>query len=99
MPTEDAKLVAGLLVKADLRGYPGHGVTRVAPYLGWIKNGTIKLDKKPQVEHEGKISAVIEGHHYIGQVAAHMAMKLAIEKAKEHGAGIVTIRHASHTGR
>lgn len=99
MPAEDAKLVARLLVKADLRGYPGHGVTRVAPYLEWIKGGTIKLDKKPQVEHEGKISAVIEGHHYIGQVAAYMAMKLAIEKAKAHGAGIVTIRHASHTGR
>jgi hydroxycarboxylate dehydrogenase B len=99
MPAEDARLVAKLLVKADLRGYPGHGVTRVAPYLGWIKNGTIKLDKKPQVEREGKISAVIEGHHYIGQVTAHMAMNLAIKKAKEHGAGIVTIRHASHTGR
>jgi LDH2 family malate/lactate/ureidoglycolate dehydrogenase len=28
-----------------------------------------------------------------------MAMNLAIKKAKEHGAGMVTIRHASHTGR
>ena len=31
MPAADAKRVAKLLVKADLRGYPGHGVTRVAP--------------------------------------------------------------------
>jgi hydroxycarboxylate dehydrogenase B len=99
MPADDAKLVAKLLVKADLRGYPGHGVTRVAPYLGWIKDGTIKLNDKPQVIHEGKITAVIEANHYIGQAAAHMAMNLAIKKAKEHGAGIVTIRHASHTGR
>ena len=43
MPSVDAKLVAKLLVKADLRGYPGHGVTRVAPYLAWIKDGTINL--------------------------------------------------------
>jgi uncharacterized oxidoreductase len=99
MPTDEARLVAKLLVKADLRGYPGHGVTRVAPYLAWIKDGTIKLDQKPKVEHEGKISAVIEGHHYIGQVAAHMGMNIAIQKAKAHGAGIVTIRHASHSGR
>ena len=99
MPTEDAKLVARLLVKADLRGYPGHGVTRVAPYLEWINDGTINLSEKPKVKHEGKIAAVIEANHYIGQVAAHMAMKLAINKAKEYGAGIVTVRHASHTGR
>jgi hydroxycarboxylate dehydrogenase B len=99
MPADDAKLVARLLVKADLRGYPGHGVTRVVPYLAWIKDGTIKLDPKPKVEHEGKISAVIEGHHYIGQVVAHTGMTIAIQKAKAHGAGIVTIRHASHSGR
>jgi hydroxycarboxylate dehydrogenase B len=99
MPPDDAKLVAKLLFKSDLRGYPGHGVTRVAPYLGWIKDGTIKLNEKPKVEREGKIAAVIEANHYVGQVAAQMAMNLAIKKAKEHGAGMVTIRHASHTGR
>jgi uncharacterized oxidoreductase len=99
MPPDDAKLVAKLLVKADLRGYPGHGVTRVAPYLKWIKDGTINLRERPRVVQEGKITAVIEGNHYIGQAAAHMAMQLAIKKAKEHGAGVVTVRRASHSGR
>jgi hydroxycarboxylate dehydrogenase B len=99
MPPDDAKLVAKLLVKADLRGYPGHGVTRVAPYLRWIKDGTINLRERPHIVRDGKISAVIEGNHYIGQAAACMAIELAIKKAKEHGAGIVTLRHASHTGR
>jgi len=99
MPPDDAKLVAKLLVKADLRGYPGHGVTRVAPYLRWIKDGTINLRERPRVVRDGKVTAVIDGNHYIGQAAAHMAMELAIKKAKEHGAGIVTLRRASHTGR
>jgi uncharacterized oxidoreductase len=99
MPPDDAKLVAKLLVKADLRGYPGHGVTRVAPYLKWIKDGTINLRERPRVVREGKITAVIEGNHYIGQAAAHMAMQLAIKKAKEHGAGVVTLCRASHSGR
>lgn len=98
-PDDDARLVARLLVKADLRGYPGHGVTRIAPYLAWIKDGTINLRERPKIEREGKITAVIEGNHYIGQAAACMAMELAIRKAKEHGAGIVTLRRASHTGR
>jgi uncharacterized oxidoreductase len=99
MPPHDATLVAKLLVKADLRGYPGHGVTRVAPYLGWIQDGTIKLEEKPKILREHKLTAVIDGNHYIGQVVAHTGMSLAIEKAKEHGAGIVTLRRASHTGR
>ena len=99
MPVNDAKLVAKLLVKADLRGYPGHGVTRVSPYLRWIKDGTINLRMQPQILRDGKTTAVIEANHYVGQAAAHMAMELAIKKAKEHGVGVVTLRHASHSGR
>ena len=99
MPPTDAALVAKLLVKADLRGYPGHGVTRIPSYLSWIKDGTINLRKGIEIEREGKIIAVIEGHHTIGQVAATTAMNLAIKKAREHGTGIVCLRHASHTGR
>jgi len=99
MPPQDSKLVAALLVKADLRGYPGHGVTRIRPYLEWIKDGTINVKLKPKIVKDGKISAVIEGNHYIGQVGVHDAMTLAIKKAREHGVGLVAIRHASHIGR
>jgi len=99
MPPGSAALVAKLLVRADLRGYPGHGVTRIPSYLSWIKDGTINLRKGIEIEREGKISAVIEGNHTIGQVAATAAMNLAINKAREHGTGIVCLRHASHTGR
>ena len=99
MPHGDAELVAGLLVKAELRGYAGHGVTRVAQYLRFIENKTYDLGATPAVEHEGKVTAVVDGKHYIGQVAARMAMQIAIKKAKEHGAGIVCLRRAGHTGR
>lgn len=99
MPPSDSKLVATLLVKAELRGYPGHGLTRIAQYLSFIKDGTINIREKPRLVREGKITAVIDGNHYIGQVVAHEGMALAIKKAKEHGAGIVCLRRASHTGR
>jgi LDH2 family malate/lactate/ureidoglycolate dehydrogenase len=99
VPPGDAALVAALLVKAELRGYAGHGVTRVEQYLQFIKNKTYDLSVKPEVEREGRVTAVVDGKHYIGQVAAHMAMQIAIKKAKEHGAGIVCLRRAGHTGR
>jgi hydroxycarboxylate dehydrogenase B len=99
IPSEDAQLVAKLLVKAESRGYAGHGVSRVLQYLDFIKSQVYDLSAKPQVEREGKITAVIDGKHYIGQVAAHMAMELAVKKAKEHGVGIVCVRRSGHTGR
>jgi LDH2 family malate/lactate/ureidoglycolate dehydrogenase len=99
MAKDDAGLVAGLLVKGELRGYAGHGVIRVNPYLNWIKDGTYQIEEKPAIEREGKITAVVDGKHYIGQVGAHFAMALAIEKAKAHGVGIVCLRRAGHTGR
>ncbi len=99
MPPGDADLVAGLLVKAELRGYAGHGITRVEQYLQFIENKTYDLSARPEVEHEGKVTAVVDGKHYIGQVAAHLAMQTAIKKAKEHGAGIVCLHRAGHTGR
>jgi hydroxycarboxylate dehydrogenase B len=99
MSSDDANLVAQLLVRGELRGYAGHGVIRVNPYLNWIKDGTYQIKDKPAIEREGKITAVVDGKHYIGQVAAHFAMELAVKKAKEHGAGIVCLRRAGHTGR
>jgi LDH2 family malate/lactate/ureidoglycolate dehydrogenase len=99
IPLQDAKLVAHLLVKGEARGYAGHGVSRVIQYLDFVKSKVYDLGARPQIEREGKITAVIDAKHYIGQVAAHMAMALAIKKAKEHGAGIVTVRRAGHSGR
>ncbi len=99
MPTDDADLVGDLLVRGELRGYPGHGVIRIPQYLRFIQNGTYRLDTRPVVERGGKISAVVDGNHYIGQVAARFAMELAITKAQAHGVGIVCLRRAGHTGR
>jgi hydroxycarboxylate dehydrogenase B len=99
LPHDHADLVAKLLVKGEMRGYAGHGVTRVVQYLEFVEKKIYDLSAKPQVEREGKITAVIDGKHYVGQIAAHMAMTLVIKKAKDHGVGIVTLRRSGHIGR
>lgn len=99
VPEDDARLLATLLARADLRGYSGHGITRVPSYLAWTKDGTTDLGRKPKIIRRGKATAVIDGNRYIGQVAARDAMLLAIEKAKEHGTGTVCLLHAGHIGR
>ncbi len=99
VPDKDSKLVAELLIKADLRGYPGHGISRIPSYVSWIQNGTTDLKKRAAIIREGKTTAVINGNHYIGQAVAHTGMKLAIKKAAEHGVGIVSLLRVGHVGR
>jgi LDH2 family malate/lactate/ureidoglycolate dehydrogenase len=95
----DARLVAEFLIRADLRGYPGHGIAHIESYVERIGNGLIRLDGKPTVIREGKSTAVMDGGFYIGQIVAHRAMSLAIAKARQHGSGIVAVRHSAHVGR
>lgn len=99
VPPEDATLVARLLVKSDLQGYSGHGLSHIHSYIERMGNGLIRLDARPELVREGKTTAVIDGHFYIGQVVAHRAMELALQKANEHGVGIVCVRHSGHVGR
>ncbi len=95
---EDAEIVADNLVMADLRGIESHGVQRLKRYVDGIRSGGIKLGKKGKVVHEGPSYALIDGEEGLGQVVAHRAMKLAIEKAKKTGIGVVVVRNSNHYG-
>ena len=94
-----AEPIARLLVRADLDGYPGHGIRRLVGYLGRVKRGVTQIVEPPRIVREGKTTAVIDGNLYIGQAVALEAMGLAIAKAGEHGVGIVCVRRSGHVGR
>lgn len=96
---EDARLLANILLQADLAGYSGHGLSHLVSYIERWQEGINRLDGTPEVVHNGGATAVIDGHFYIGQIVAHRAMSLAIEKARDHGVGVVTVRQAGHMGR
>ncbi|NLF39722.1 Ldh family oxidoreductase, partial [bacterium] len=53
---------------------------------------------KPEVAFETKLSAVIEANRTMGQATAALAMRMAIDKAKVHGFGAVTVRNCNHYG-
>ncbi len=53
IPQKDAHLVAELLVKADLQGYAGHGISRILSYVSRIKTGLINLIELLEVFGEG----------------------------------------------
>ncbi len=99
VPVEDAKICADVLLESDKRGIESHGVNRFKPvYLDRIKAGIQNAVTEIEIVKETPTTAVIDGHHGMGQVIGHKAMSMAIAKAKEYGMGMVVVRNSCHYG-
>jgi len=98
VPAEEAKLVADSLVQTSVWGVDSHGVLRLTHYLRRMTIGSIKAASTPVVMRTGPVTAQVHGEDGLGIVHATLAMEVAIEMAKENGAGIVGVGHSSHCG-
>jgi LDH2 family malate/lactate/ureidoglycolate dehydrogenase len=99
VPKADAKLVADLLVDANLTGFDSHGVIRIPIYVKGIKMGAVKPGAEIKIVSETPSTAVIDGGWNLGQVVAKYAMNVCIEKARKGVVGLVTARNSHHIGR
>lgn len=95
---EEARIVADNLVSADLMGIESHGVQRLKRYVNGIKVGGINIKANIKIIKDAPSFAVIDGDGGMGQVVAHKAMRMAIEKAKKTGIGLVVVRNSNHYG-
>ncbi|MCC6238445.1 MAG: Ldh family oxidoreductase, partial [Dehalococcoidia bacterium] len=95
----DAPIVAAHLVEANLTGHDSHGVVRAAEYLQSMRTGIIEAGAPFAVEQDGEATALIDGGWNFGQVTARRAMRLALEKARTTGVGVVAGRRVAHVGR
>lgn len=96
---EEAAVVAGHLVDANLAGHDSHGIIRVSKYVDWRARDMVLANRHAVVVSETASHALVDGQFGYGQVIAREAMVLAIAKA--HGAGVcaMAIRNAGHLGR
>lgn len=95
---DDARLVAETLVEADLRGVGSHGVQRMTTYAQALRRGSIVAQPKIEVLRDSGWAAVIDGGKGMGQLAAQAGMRLALERAAQHGHGAVSVRNSTHCG-
>ncbi|MDR1837391.1 MAG: Ldh family oxidoreductase [Treponema sp.] len=95
---DESKVISDVLLKADLYGIESHGVQRLVRYHDEITSGQVDAGAKTEIVHETPISACIEANKVMGQLAGVEAMKLAIQKAKKSGCGMVTVRNSNHYG-
>ena len=99
VPDEDAAIGADCLVTADLRGVDTHGVSNESrTYIQQFKSGVTNPRPNLRVLRETPASANIDCDKGLGIIVAPKAMEMAIQKAKNVGVGVVTMRNGRHLG-
>lgn len=99
IPEKDAVVIADVLIESDKRGIDSHGIGRLKPiYLDRIDWGILNPETKIDVIKETETTAVLDGNNGMGHVVSNKAMKMAIEKAKKYGMGMVAVRNSTHYG-
>ena len=96
---EVAECVVDHLVQANLVGVDSHGIMRLPDYAGWLIDGRASGDDRMHVISDGGATCLIDAEFTYGPVAASKACKIAIDKSRQFGAGLVSVRHATHIGR
>ena len=95
---DESRIITDVLLLSDLYGIESHGIQRMVRYHMDIKKSLVDVKAKHEVVFETPVTAVIDGHDGMGQIIGHRAMKIAIEKARKAGVGIVTVRNSNHYG-
>jgi L-2-hydroxycarboxylate dehydrogenase (NAD+) len=98
VPEEHSRIVADVLVTADLMGIESHGVQRLKRYTVGLQVGSVNPKARITVVRESASTALIDGNAGLGQVVAHNAMEIAVKKAGEVGVSVVGVRNSHHFG-
>src|SRR5215475_550149 len=99
LTADDAADAADALTMTDLRGVETHGVSNMLrAYVRDYRAG--KLDPRPgwRIVRESPGTAVIDAERRLGIVIGPKAMRLAVDKARAVGVGVVTVHNSGHFG-
>jgi len=95
----EARLVADQLVEANLTGHDSHGVGMLPRYVEALAEGGLKTNQQLSVVTDAGALLMLDGNAGYGQVMAHDAMALGIERAAAHGVAVVGLSNSHHIGR
>lgn len=93
----DAALIADTLVESDLRGVYSHGIQIMPRYIRGLSDG---INPRPTITKIVDAGALVtlDGGGGMGQIVSFEGMNIAIERARVHGIGSVTVRNSNHMG-
>ena len=95
---DESEIISDVIIRADLYGIESHGIHRLVRYHDEITSGQVDVNAKIDIVHETGISACLEANKAMGQLVGARAMNMAIQKARNNGCGMVTVRNSNHYG-
>ena len=98
IPQGDAKIIAQLMTRIDLRGLDGHGIFRLPQYIQRIKAGGINVNPNIRIARETSSTALIDGDNAVGHLAVAEAARVAMDKAEQCGVAWVGTNNSNHAG-
>jgi LDH2 family malate/lactate/ureidoglycolate dehydrogenase len=98
-PHDQASDATDVLMWASLRGVDTHGIRNLKPYyVDRTREGWLRPEAEIRTEGETPQTACLNGDSGLGLACACRAMRLAIDKARYAGVGIVCVRNTHHLG-
>ncbi len=95
---KDAATVAEVLMAAELRGIPSHGLVRVSDYISLWEAGRINLQPQVHIVHETPSTFTMDADNGFGMIAGKKAMNMVMRKATTTGTAWTTVINSNHYG-
>jgi len=95
---EDARIAADVLIAADVRGIPSHGVARLWRYVNGLRTGVMIPDAPVEKVVDTPSSLVIDAHGAMGAPTSYRAMEDVIKKARTNGSAFGCVKDSNHFG-
>ena len=93
---EQAEICAEVHTSSSADGVESHGMNRIPRFAEYVKKGWIDPNGTPELIHKKNAVENYDGHLGIGVINAIFASDRAVELAKEHGIGCVSIKNTTH---
>jgi len=94
----DARVAAAVLVAADARGIPSHGVARLKRYVRGLRTGLMLPDAPTDTLSDTPSSVLVCANGAMGAPVSARTMQSVIDKARVSGAAFGCVRDSNHFG-
>lgn len=98
LPPDLVATTAEVIVDADLAGIDSHGVSMLPGYESLLRQGGLDVTARPEVRRDGPVAALVDAGRGLGHPAGVVAMRLAMDKARRMGVGLVCVDRSRHFG-
>ncbi len=96
--TDDAWVVADVLVTADLMGISSHGVQRTRRYVDGLLTRCVNPRPEVRIVRDRGATVLLDADNGLGHIAGVKAVEVAVDKARRYGTSLVLVRNSHHYG-